>query len=170
MKRNDPWRVETILRVLERTGCHEKAYQSAGINEATYRRWRQNVGFAEQVDAALRRFAAIDDGAIIETFRASLLKAARGGEELVVSTETTVLPDGTQIVKTSQRKQVRPPAEWALRMMAPVAGEAFAQGAKNPSGGVPVTDVGEKIGGLFDRLVAERTATSTDGDSDLAGE
>lgn len=115
-----PERVETICRIIARTGSDKQAYQAAGIGKDTFYSWlREKPDFSEQVARARKEWYAIDEEAIVSAFRAALVKALDGVTETWTNDETTTLPTGDKVTKTSVRTVQRGPAEWAVRIVAP---------------------------------------------------
>lgn len=135
--------VATICRVVARTGADRPAYEAAGIAKDTFYKWlREKPDFSDRVARAREEWAAIDDEAVTQAFRESLIRAMQGADEEWTTVEETTLPDGKKVRKVSKKTVRRPPAEWAHRIAAPQVGGNFGLDKRDvTSGGQAVKQV-----------------------------
>lgn len=117
-----PERVDTICRIIARTGSDKQAAKAAKIGVTTFYEWLKDPDkpkFAERVARARKQWYAIDEEAIVTAFKARLIMAMNGVTQTWTSQETTTLETGESVMVTSVTTVQRGPAEWAMRIVAP---------------------------------------------------
>lgn len=116
-----PELVSRMLQIIEQTGQDKPAYKSVGLTAETFYKWmREKPELSGSVARAREAFYSRDDEEIINRCREALIRHLGIHEENWTSEETTTLPDGSTVVKKSDRSVMKPPSEWAVKLVTPM--------------------------------------------------
>lgn len=153
---------DRVFQVIAQAGTDAAAIKAIHVHHDTFYKWiREKPEFSAGVVRAREAFHSREDPALIDQCREALIRHLSWHEETWQSAETTTLPDGSEVVKKSVRKVMRPPSEWAVKLVTPMlsGGLAGVQRAEI-SQDVTITDGNareERFGKLFAQLDAYRT-------------
>lgn len=143
-------RIQRIEQIIARTGAESPAIEAADISDTTFYRWkREKDEFRDRVERAKQEFYDTNDEEIIRQFRESMIKAMRGPTQTWEEKEVTKLPDGGEVVKTKEKTVQKGPAQWAMKIAAPVVDGPYGREEKD------VTSDGNEVGPLQINVVNE---------------
>jgi len=133
-------RIRRIEQIIARTGQESAAIEAVDISSTTFYRWkREKREFRERVERAKQEFYDTNDEEIIRTFRESLIEALKGPTQEWEEKEITELPNGDKVRKVKTKTVQKGPAQWAMKIAAPVVDGAYGREEKD------VTSDGEKV-------------------------